>query len=214
MKEFDIKRLFVNALEKKLVILIILLVAIICGSIYSFLIKKPIYTSKGKIVLEKADASANELVKSDTVLKEVITNLKLENTSVEQLRNEIQVTYTKETKMIQIIYSSLDKEYAKNIAVEVTRVYMIKLEEIYNIKNAKIIEEPVLQEKAGNVNHISDLVTFISIAIIIIFIYILVINTMDTTIRSEEDIEKLGLYLLGIVPKQEKALKIINKKIM
>lgn len=212
MQEFDIKRLVANIIEKRIIILVILLISIIIASVYTFFIKQPIYTSKSKIVLEKADASANELVKSDAILKDVITNLNLQNVSVEKLRNEIQVIYTKETKMIQIIYSSLDNEYAKKVATEITRVYMIKLEELYNIKNAKVIEEPVLQEKAGNVNHVKDIGTAIFVAGTIIAIYIFILNTMDTTIRNEENIEKLGMDLLGTLPKQEKAIKIRNEK--
>lgn len=217
MQEFDIKRLFANVKEKKYIILAILLISIVISSVYTFFVKQPIYTSKGKIILEKADASANELVKSDTVLKDVISNLNLQNVSVQKLREEIQVIYTKETKMIQIIYSSFDNEYAKRLATEITRVYMIKLEEVYNIKNAKIIEEPVLQEKAGNINHVKDIGTAIFIAILVIIVYIFILNIMDTTIRNEENIEKLGMDLLGTLPKQEKAIKVrkeswLNKK--
>lgn len=212
MQEFDIKRLVANIIEKRIIILVILLISIVIASVYTFFIKQPMYTSKSKIVLEKADASANELVKSDAILKDVITNLNLQNVSVEKLRNEIKVTYTKETKMIQIIYTSLDNEYAKRIATEVTRVYMIKLEELYNIKNAKIIEEPILQEKASNVNHVKDIITFVGIGIIIDAIYIFILNTMDTTIRDEENIEKLGMDLLGTLPKQENAIKVRKNK--
>lgn len=204
MHEFDIKRFTENIIEKKFIILAILIISIIIGAVYSFFIKQPIYTSKSKIVLEKADASANELVKSDIVLKEVIDSLKLQNINIAKLRNEIMVTYTKETKMIQIAYSNMDNELAKSILAEITRIYMIKLNEVYNIKNAKVIEEPILQEKASNINHIQDMITTIALAIIIIFVYIFIYNTMDTTIRNIEDVEKLDINLLGIIPKQKK----------
>ena len=57
MNEFDIRKLFENIWEKKVIIGIIIILFLLIGILYSFFIKKTIYTSKTRIILEKNDVS-------------------------------------------------------------------------------------------------------------------------------------------------------------
>ena len=52
-----------------------------------------------------------------------------------------------------------------------------------------------------NINHIKDIAIFMAIGVIVSIAYVLISNMLDTTIKSEEDIEKnLKLTVLTTIP--------------
>lgn len=113
MEELDLKEIFNIFWNKKVQIAIITIIFIIIGSIYSFVIVKPDYSSFTTLVLAKTDSSAStnsttgsitqsdltlnqklistysELVKSKSVLRTVISNLSLTNLTEENLKNQL-----------------------------------------------------------------------------------------------------------------------------
>ncbi len=204
MEEFDIRRLFEAMWAKKLIILLIIILFTIIGIVYAFYIKQPIYTSKTRIALEKNDVSASEYVKSDIVLTEAVNNIAIEGLTIEKLKSELTVTYNKETRIIQIQCENENNNYAAKIVSEVTNIYLAKLDEVYEIKNARLIEEAKVQNKAQNINKKKDIATFILIGIVVSGLYILIISTVETSLKTVEEIEALNINVLGIVPNYEK----------
>ena len=204
MEEFDIRRLFEAMWAKKLIILLIIILFTIIGIVYAFYIKQPIYTSKTRIALEKNDVSASEYVKSDIVLTEAVNNIAIEGLTIEKLKSELTVTYNKETRIIQIQCENENNNYAAKIVSEVTNIYLAKLDEVYEIKNAILIEEAKVQNKAQNINQKKDIASFILIGIVVSGLYILIISTVETSLKTVEEIEALNINVLGIVPNYEK----------
>lgn len=202
MEEIDIRRLFENIWEKKIVIGVIIALFLVVGIIYSFIIKKPLYTAKARIALEKNDLSASEYVKSDIVLVEAINNLNIEGLTTEKLKSKLVVGYNKETKIIQISCEDNNSAVGK-IVNEITNVYLNKLSEAYGIKNAKLIEEAKVQNMVTNKSKIKDVILFLLIGIVVAGLYILIINSMESSLKTIEDIEALNMNVLGIVPNKE-----------
>ena len=59
MEELDLKELFSIFLEKKLHVLLIIMVLILVGYVYSFILLEPEYQSKTSILLAKSNTSPN-----------------------------------------------------------------------------------------------------------------------------------------------------------
>ena len=133
MEEIDLKELF-NFFKGKIGFIITITAAVcILGSIYGFLIQKPMYQSYTTVILGSSTTTSNgitqndvtlnknlvstyaEIVKSKRVLNQVIKELELD-TSYESLVNEISVSSVNETEIIKITVSDRDAVRAKNIA--------------------------------------------------------------------------------------------------
>ena len=222
MEEIDLKELFNVFWAKKVHVLLIVTIFIAIGYAYTFFIVKPEYQSKTSILLAKSNTSQNEastitqtdvtlnqklvstyseLLKSETVLSQVINNLSL-NDKVETLKRGITVSAKNDTEIIEIKVVDEEPKKAQKVAKEVAQVFIEKVaKEYYNMDNVYIVDEPKVATEPYNINHIKDLLIFVVIGFVISGIYVLLINMLDTTVKSKEDIErKLGLTVLTTIP--------------
>jgi len=80
--------------------------------------------------------------------------------------------------------------------------------EIYSINNVHIVDQAEPANDPSNVNHFKDLVIFSFLGLVVAAMYILIVNMLDTTIKSSEDIEKITkLPVLATVPIYEQDSK-------
>lgn len=224
MEEIDIKELIGLFWSKKLEILVITIVFTILGTIYSFTMVTPKYEASTTLVLaslkenasesitqtditinSKLVATYSELVKSKTVLREALTNLKLEEkVSEESLRSNIKVKAVEDTEIIKITVENEEPEIASNLANEIARIFSIKVVEIYNINNVYVVDRAEISLAPANINHIRTIAIALVIGLVIGFAEVLVIKLLDNKIRTEQDIEgATELLVLGVLPKNE-----------
>jgi len=227
MEELDLKQLINIFWNKRKQILIVVLVFMIIGAAYSFLFVKPKYKSYTTILLTKVqtenidgveykstetitqtDLTLNqklittysELINSKNVLREVIKNLGIKQ-SEDVLKNKITVSAIEDTELIKISVVDADPIVAKQIANETARVFSKKVAEIYNINNVYTGDAAEVSDEPYNINHIKDILIFLVVGIVISAVYVLVANMLDTTVKSQEDIENvLELTVLASVP--------------
>lgn len=213
MEELDLKELFNLFWHKKVQIILIVLIFIVLGVIYTVGFTTPMYTSSTTLLLagtEKQEGQTlstnsitatditinsnlvstySELVKSKNVLGQVISNLGID-ISEDTLRNNISVTAVKDTELIEIAVTTENPEYAAKIANETAKVFTEKVAEFYNINNVHIVDEAEVEQSPSNINHQKDIIVFAFIGIIVAVIYVLIANMLDTTIKTAEEIEK------------------------
>lgn len=223
MEELDLKDLFNMFWVRKLQIILIVAILVVIGFIYSYILLVPEYQSTTSILLAKSNTSQGEtsstitstdltlnqklistysaLLKSESVLTEVINNLGIDKT-VSQLENSITVTAKEDTEIIEIKVADVDANLAQRIANEVAQVFITKIaQEYYNMDNVYIVDEAKVETVPYNINHIKDLVIFAAVGLVIAVVYVLIANMLDTTVKSKEDIEnKLGLTVLSSIP--------------
>ena len=212
MEELDLKELFKIFWTKRIQILLIVAIFIVIGIIYTVEFVTPMYTSSTTLVLAKLDNQAetadtitttditinsklvstySELVKSKKVLRQVISNLGID-ISEEKLRNNITVSSVKETEVIEITVTNEDPVVAAKVANETAKVFIDNvITEMYNINNVHIVDEAEVDSNPSNINHARDIIIAAAIGIVVSIIYVLVCNMLDTTVQSDEDIEKL-----------------------
>lgn len=220
MEEINLKELFEYIKERVLIIMIIMLVVLIVGCLYSVFLKTPMYKSQTSFVLvsddgtasggySQADATLNknlvatysDLVKANRVIDKVINNLSLDY-SVNGLKNHITVTNKTNTEIIYVSVEDKDRALAADIANELIKVFGEEIKDIYRLQNVSIVDKAVEAEAPYNVNVVKDIVIYLLVGIVLACGIIFVVFYFDTTIKSAEEVEKkLGIPVLGIVPK-------------
>lgn len=222
MEELDLKELFNMFWTRITHIIIIVFVFAVIGMFYSFLFVSPVYKSYTTLVLAtsseennasgetitQTDISLNnnlvatysEIIKSKSIVREVIKNLNLDKTE-DELRSNISVSNVKSTQMIKIEVVDSDSYQAKRIANEVAKIFGEEVKEIYKINNVRILDEAEEETVPYNINHMKDVAIFGFIGIVVSCIYVLIANMLDTTVKGKEDVErKLGLTVLVEIP--------------
>ena len=222
MDELDLKDLFNMFWTRKFEIILIVIIAVVIGFIYSYVLVKPEYKSTTSILLAKSNAAQSgdgtitsteitlnqklvstysDLIKTDKDLTQVINNLKIDKT-VENLKKNIQVTAKDDTEIIAISVTDADSEMARKIANEAAQVFITQIaQQYYNMDNVYVVDEAKAESKPYNINHTKDLIIFAAAGFVIACIYVLIANMLDTTVKSKEDIEKkLGLTVLTSIP--------------
>lgn len=226
MEELDLKELFMIFWNRKLEIILITLIMIAIGVIYSYFFIVPQYSATTTLVLvqqssvdqngegsiTQADLTINsklvstysELVKSKAVLSEVVESLGVEGLKEDNIRNNITVQSRKDTEIIEITVKNLDPNLAAQISNKIAEIFSEKVVEIYSISNIYILDRAEPNENPCNINHVKDIVIFAFIGIVISAVFVLVANMLDTTIKTEQDIENsTGLLVLSSIPNYE-----------
>lgn len=221
MEELDLKELFIMFWSRKIYIMIITAIFIVIGVIYSYVFVKPDYESVTTIILaqsstakeeetitttdltlnQKLVSTYSELIRSKTILSDVINQLQLDKTE-NALKSQITVTAVKDTDLIKIRVTDENPETAKMIASEMANVFIDKVANaVYHINNVQVWDKAEVQPNPYNINHGKDIIIFAFIGIVISSIYVLIANMLDTTVKSKEDIErKIGLSVLSTIP--------------
>ena len=228
MEELDLKELFNIFWRKKIEILLIVLIFGVIGVIYTMGFVTPMYSASTTLVLASSGKNENlpdtgittstatevtvnsklvstysELVKSKNILRQVISNL---NMKIEEdtLRKNITVSSVKDTELIQITVKNEKPSYASQIANEIAKVFTEKVKEIYKIENVQIVDEAEVPDEPSNINHKKDVAIFALIGLVVSIGYVLLLNMLDTTVKTPEDIEEgLKLPVLAVIPVYE-----------
>lgn len=215
MEELDLKELINMFWSKKLAILIIVTICAVIGLVYTMTMVEPEYESSTRLVLAKTSDNSNtivadlssitqseltlnqkllstysELIKTKSVLREVLNNLNIQDISEETLKRNVTVSSVKDTELIEIKVRNQNPEYAEKLANEIATVFSNKVKEIYSINNVYIVDKAELETEACNINHTKDVIISILVGLVISAAYILIANMLDTTIKTAEDIEK------------------------
>lgn len=211
MEEIDLKEFVMLFWNRKVSIILITIIFMLIGIIYSVGFVTPKYTSSTTLLLatsESANSKTNtittsditlnsklvstysELVKSKNVTRQVISNLGIDETE-DELRNSITVSSVKDTELIKISVTDKNATNAYNIANEIAKVFTQKVSEIYNINNVQILDQAEISTIPSNINHAKDVIMFTFVGLFVAIVFVLVANMLDTIIKSSEEVEKL-----------------------
>lgn len=220
MEEINLKEVYSYFKSRLLWMILAIVVIVIIGNVYTILTRVPMYQSNTTIVLvgeskkeySQTDSQLNqnligtysEIITSRKVLQQVIDNLKLK-TTVDELSSNITTSSVEDTEIIRITVNNERKKQAAEIADEVAEVFSDEIQDIYNLENVAIIDKAEEADAPYNINYLKDNVIYLMIGVVLSFGVVFVMYYFDTTIKSSETVEeKLGLTVIGIVPKESK----------
>lgn len=142
------------------------------------------------------------IIKSDTVLQQVIDDLKLSMT-YEQLKKSITVSTIDKTQVISIKMRSTDPEFAKEIIADVVKVAPPVIKEKVDAGSVNVISEARVSNNGNAVSpSLSKNAMFGALIGLVVTLAIVFIKAFfRNTLKTENDITNtLGIPLLGIIP--------------
>lgn len=223
MEELDLKELFQMFWERKVQILLIIAIFMAIGVIYSLGFVTPKYQSKTTLLLATNNSSGeklggdsitttdvtlnsklvstySELVGSSKIIREVISNLGIK-VDEDSIKNNVTVKAKSDTEVIEITVRNENPKLAAQIANEIAKVFIQNVKEYYKIDNLHVVDKAEEESEPYNMNLTKDVVIFAFIGVVVASIYVLIANMLDTTIKSQEDIEKIaGVTVLASFP--------------
>lgn len=223
MEEINLRELLSYFKSKIGLIILVLFCAITIGNSFTILTRVPMYQSTTKIVLvsennnNSSEVTLNrnlvgtysEIIKSRTVLSNVINNLGIDE-SVSELSKNITVTSVTNTEVIIITVANDNSEDAKLIADETAEVFMKEIQKIYKLNNVSVIDKAQESDTPFNINYVKDNLIYVAVGLILGLGIAFVMYYFDTTIKTSNEIEdKLGENVLGAVPKEESAVDLV-----
>ena len=219
MEEIDLKDLFDYFRGRISWIIIAIALAVGIGNIYTIFIRVPMYKSSTSLVLTSETGDNNtynnsdlqlnknlvgtysEIIKSKTIMNEVISNLDLDYTPT-QLQSHITVSSVNNAELIRITVVDASSKLAAQISDETADVFVKEINRFYKLNNVTVLDRAEVAKSAYNVNYLKDNALFILIGLVISCGVIFIFFYFDTTIKTSEEIEKkLGMTVIGIVPK-------------
>ena len=235
MEELNLIELFRYYLKRLPIIILTIILAILVGYLYIEYYQVPKYHASTTIILvhknednsnstitqneltinEKLVKTYSEIIKSRSVLEQVINDLELKMTT-DELEDEIEVKSISDTAILKVTVSNKNNELAVIIANKLAEVFKNEITKIYNLENISIIDEAIKEEEPYNINVVKQLIIYSLIGGLFSCGIIFIVYYFDNTIKSKKEIElKLNLPVLGEVPQADnlnKKQKIITKK--
>ena len=228
MEELDITQLFNYFKSKIIYIIFAMSVAFCLTSLYVNRFRVPLYTSETTILLNQANENAaintsdinlnkslvttyGEIIKSKRVLNQVIEKLNLDLT-YKELYNKVSVGEITDTSIISIKVTLEDNKLACDIANEIASVFASEIVSIYKIENISTIDKAEVSEIPSSASTLKIIFIGTLSGALLSIVVIFILFYFDTTIKNEEDIEKLtGLPVIGVVPVSSRIKNLKNQ---
>ena len=201
------------------IITLITVIATAISGVISFFVLKPVYEAKSTLIVntEKYEGSQvitwdqisvtqqlavtyGEIIKSRTVLEDVIKNLKLDDEYKDLVKN-VTISPIEETQIISISVQDTNKARARDIANEIPKVFAEEAKRITKANDVQVIDQAILPKNPIKPNKIMNMAIAAVLGMIIGLFIVFLIEYLDNKLKTAQDIEKhLCLAVLGVVP--------------
>ena len=218
----DLREYFAIIKKRFWIIAIITVVAMVVSGVISFFMLSPVYESKSTLIVntekneetqmitgdqfsvsQKLAVTYGEIIKSRTVLEDVISNLKLDS-EYEDLVEKITVSPVKDTQIISISVQDTNPKKARDIANEIPKVFEKEVKRITKANDIQVIDKAILPENPIKPNKIMNVAIAAVLGMMIGLFIVFLLEYLDNKIKTPQDIEKhLGLSVIGVIPNED-----------
>ena len=215
----DLRECFSIIKKRFWVIALITVIATAISGVMSFFVLNPVYEAKLTLIVntekyegtqvitgdqisvtQKLAVTYGEIIKSRTVLEDVIKNLKLDD-EYEGLVKNVTVSPVEETQIISIGVQDTNKAKARDIANEIPKVFAEEAKRITKANDIQVIDKAILPKDAVKPNKMMNVLVAAVLGMMIGLFIVFLIEYLDNKLKTAQDIEKhLGLPVLGVVP--------------
>ncbi len=216
MKQLSLKETFQILWERKSTLILITAIFMVLGYIYSAFIITPKYMSFttlvltesvesgtetiGNILNSKTISTYNKLIKSNSIIRQIISRLGIKD-SEESIKKNISVTTESDTEILKIKVENEEPQKAADIANETAVVFAEELKRLYGIDNVHTVDLAEVSSQPSNINYAKTIIVFGIVALILSAVYILTPIMLDNTIKTVEDVEKnINIPVLASIP--------------
>ena len=216
--EIDLRELFLLIRKKLLLILAVTITCGVAAGLVSYYLVTPKYQSTSKIYiltdsgsvvsltdLQVGSSLANdysELIQSRPVVEGVIENLELDMTYDDML-DLLTIENPENTRMIKMTVTYKDPNVAKEIANEFANVTKSQIPRIMKTDEPSIVEEAIADADPVSPNVKKNAVIAAVIGMFVSIGAVVVMNLLDDTVKTTEDVERyLKLNTLAAIPQE------------
>ena len=218
----DLREYFSIIKKRFWIIALITVVAMVVSGVISFFMLSPVYESKSTLIVntekneetqmitgdqfsvsQKLAVTYGEIIKSRTVLEDVISNLKLDS-EYEDLVEKITVSPVKDTQIISISVQDTNPKKARDIANEIPKVFEKEVKRITKANDIQVIDKAILPENPIKPNKMMNVAIAAVLGMMIGLFVVFVLEYLDNKIKTPQDVEKhLDLPILGVIPNEK-----------
>ncbi|CYX09174.1 YveK family protein [Streptococcus suis] len=218
--EIDILFLLKTIWRRKIVILLMALLSAGLAFAYSSFLVTPQYDSTTRIYVVGQHAEAGvgvtnqdlqagtylvkdykEIILSQDVLSQVVSELNLEN----NLKEKVSVSIPVDTRIVSITVRDSNPNEAARIANSLRSFAAQKIIEVTKVSDVTTLEEAVPAEAPSTPNTKRNILLGLLGGSILATGLVLVMEILDDRVKRPQDIEEvMGLTLLGVVPDSKK----------
>lgn len=158
------------------------------------------YTSESFSLALKVVNDCNYLLKSHSVLDEVIAELDLDITYGD-LYDSVSIKNPENTRILEVTAESDSPEQAKEIVDAICSIGPAKIREAMGFDQVNLYEYGILSTRPSNSLGLMAYMLIGVVAAVMVYAVFLLAFLLDDRIRTEEDVQKyLGLSILGVIP--------------
>lgn len=141
-----------------------------------------------------------ELVQSRPVVEEVISNLNL-NRTYEEVLKQMTFSNPNDTRILVMTAEDPDPVLAKDIVDEFAKVARSNISTIMKIEEPSVVELGYITNKPVSPNLLKNVLVGVLLGIFVMSAFVVALYVVDDTVKSSDDIEKyLGLNTLTNIP--------------
>lgn len=204
----------INIIRKRLgLILFSTFVVLVLGSIYTFFIATPVYTATTQLVvkLPNSDNSSayagqvagniqmantiNQVIVSPVILDKVQSNLNLPSNAFQK---QVTATNLTNSQVITLTVKYSNSYVAQKIANETANIFSMEAANLLNVTNVNILSKAKAQTTPISPKPKLYLAISVIAGLVLGLAIALLKELFDNKINKEEDIETLGLTVLGV----------------
>ena len=147
------------------------------------------------------------IIKSDTVLQQVIDNLGL-NLTYAKLNKRVTVAAVDDTQVMKITVQSDSPEWARQVCEQIITVAPNVIKEAVEAGSVKVISNPSLATEPVSPNIKKNTMLAAAVGIVLVIGIIVLQVLLDNKINTEEDVTKyLDMTVLGVIPQYDQGGK-------
>ena len=218
----DLREYFGIVKKRFWIVALITIIAVVVSGVISFFMLNPVYEAKSTLIVntekneetqmitgdqfnvtQKLAVTYGEIIKSRSVLDDVIKNLKLDD-EYGDLVKHVTVSPVKDTQIISISVQDTNKEKARDIANEIPKVFKKEAKRITKANDIQVIDKAILPQNPIKPNKMMNMAIAAVLGAMIGLFVVFLIEYLDNKLKTPQDIEKhLGLSVLGVVPNEK-----------
>ena len=204
-----------------LIIVLVTVIAAAAGFGFSRFVMVPQYEASALMIVNtRQDTTANVtsdqinsatklvstysiIIKSDTVLQQVISNLGLTLT-YDQLKERVTVSAVDDTQVMQITVRSDNPEWARQVCEQITTISPDVILESVEAGSVKLISQAAVTPEPVSPNVMKNTAIAALLGLVASIGIVVLRELLDNKIKSEDDVRKyLDLPVVGVIPDYE-----------
>lgn len=216
----SLKEIFGVVKKRLLLIIAIVLGAALIAAVVSYFVLTPTYESSSQFIVNQGEQDKdaqynaedirtnveiintyNVIIKSNAILEDVGASLN-DIYSADQLRDKIQVSSEENSQVVTVTATDVKPDLAVDIANTTVEIFQDKIPDIMNVDNVSVLTEAVMKDEPSPVapNPMLNIAIAVVLGAMVGVGIAFLLEYLDNTITSEEDIEKkLDLPILGVI---------------